>query len=51
MSKPRALPDRPGIIQRGCESNMSLFYEEAKGGENYRKKKQVQERRKTARQV
>ena len=34
---------------------VALFYEEGKGGENYRKKKQVQvsgeQRRKTARQV
>ena len=73
MSKPRAFPDRPGIIQHGCGSNIrdrdegsrsgchrlcscvALFYEEGKGGENYRKKKQVQmsgeQRRKTARQV
>ena len=32
MSKPRALPDRPGIIQHGCGSNIRDRDERSRSG-------------------
>ena len=55
MSKPRALPDRPGIIQHGCGSNIRDVLRRGKRRRELPKKKQVQvsgeQRRKTGRQV